>query len=73
MPALARQALDNALSEEGFSEMNNQPCDELLTCLVDGETLKIGNTVTTRYKTDNKTKVPDILFYDVPQVKEAKS
>lgn len=38
-------------------------------CTIEGDTLKIRNTTAKRFPdTSAKSKVPDILFYDVPQV-----
>lgn len=36
--------------------------------IVDDETTTIGRTLIPRYKSADTSKVPDILFYDVPQV-----
>jgi von Willebrand factor A domain-containing protein 8 len=40
-----------------------------ITCKYDNDNLTIGNTTIARYKTSASSKVPDILFYDLPQVK----
>lgn len=38
-----------------------------ISCEVSEDSVLIGKTRVPRYKTDSKSKVPDILFYDVPQ------
>lgn len=70
LPNIARQSLEKllstlnvvkpeALESEGHSDK----------CIIEGDTLKIRNTTAKRFPdTTAKSKVPDILFYDVPQV-----
>ncbi|XP_023941851.1 von Willebrand factor A domain-containing protein 8 [Bicyclus anynana] len=71
LPNLARRALDSASSKIGidppskFGIFNREP--QKVVCSVKDGILTIGNTSTNIYKTDALTKVPDILFYDVPQ------
>ncbi|GLG92294.1 Uncharacterized protein GBIM_00022, partial [Gryllus bimaculatus] len=65
LPALPRQALDKILLDEDLPLINAETSSP--TCKVEGEKVTIGNTTVPRYKTDAKTKIPDIQFYDVPQ------
>ncbi|XP_013145286.1 PREDICTED: von Willebrand factor A domain-containing protein 8 [Papilio polytes] len=71
LPNLARRALDGASQKIGidrptrFGLFNNN--EKKLPCNVQNGVLTIGNTTTEVFKTDALTKVPDILFYDVPQ------
>ncbi|XP_066993811.2 von Willebrand factor A domain-containing protein 8 [Anabrus simplex] len=67
LPTLARQALDNVLANADIDCQLTQHEPVSPVCRVDGDTLTIGKTTAQRYQTSNKTKVPDILFYDVPQ------
>ncbi|KAF4526552.1 hypothetical protein B566_EDAN009123 [Ephemera danica] len=66
LPTMARQALDSALLSSDVTPI--PPVDPKgLTCQVDDKTVKIGNTTSQRFVTTAKSKVPDVLFYDVPQ------
>lgn len=67
LPNMARQALDSALLEAGVKPAEQIEASEL-TCHVDDHTVTIGKTSITRHQTQTKSKVPDVLFYDVPQV-----
>ncbi|KAJ8722262.1 hypothetical protein PYW08_004664 [Mythimna loreyi] len=73
LPNLARRALDGASQRLGidpprrFGIFGNNPTETKVKCSVNNNVLTIGNTSTEIYKTDALTKVPDILFYDVPQ------
>jgi hypothetical protein len=67
LPTMARQALDSALLS---AQVTPVPQDDPkgLECIVDDKTVTIGNTTAKRFVTPTKSKVPDVLFYDVPQV-----
>ncbi|KPI95707.1 Uncharacterized protein KIAA0564-like [Papilio xuthus] len=71
LPNLARRALDGASQKIGidrptrFGLFGNN--EKKLPCNIRNGVLTIGNTSTQIFKTDALTKVPDILFYDVPQ------
>lgn len=71
LPNLARRALESASNQIGiqqpqrFGIFNKQ--SKKVECSVQNGVLKIGNTSTDVFKTNALTKVPDILFYDVPQ------
>lgn len=43
--------------------------DFSIKCKFDNDNLTIGSTTIARYKTDASSKVPNILFYDLPQVR----
>jgi hypothetical protein len=64
---MARQALDSALLEAGVKPVDQAAASEL-TCVLDDQTVTIGKTSISRHQTQTKSKVPDVLFYDVPQV-----
>jgi len=42
--------------------------DSSIKCKYDDDNLTIGSTTVSRYKTDASSKVPNVLFYDLPQV-----
>ncbi|XP_026486549.2 von Willebrand factor A domain-containing protein 8 [Vanessa tameamea] len=71
LPNLARRALDGASQKIGiqpptkFGIFGRDP--KKVGCSVQNGVLTIGKTSTEIFKTDALTKVPDILFYDVPQ------
>lgn len=73
LPNLARRALDGASQKLGidppkrFGIFGSNPSETKVKCSVNNNILTIGNTSTEIFKTDALTKVPDILFYDVPQ------
>lgn len=66
MPPLAKQALDKVLADRSITPdatyLNNR-----VETKVSENFVEIGSTKVPRYVTDVKTKVPDILFFDVPQ------
>lgn len=66
LPSLPRAALDGSLKRANISPTKSKSKANY-AIKSDGKTLKIGNTETSVYKTEAVTKVPDILFYDVPQ------
>ncbi|XP_041358414.1 von Willebrand factor A domain-containing protein 8-like [Gigantopelta aegis] len=71
LPRLAQSALDQTLEEVGITVMKKTPSEDSLersiTCEVKDNKLRIGDTKVTVYSPDNRTKVPDILFYENPQ------
>lgn len=66
LPAVPKQALEDCMKQLGIYPMKNKSIDTI-KCTVNDSSVTIGNTTMNRYKTDALTKVPDILFYDVPQ------
>lgn len=66
LPSIARQALEDSLKKFHIHPKKEGP-DSNIRCIVDQDTVTIGATTVSRYKTSALTKVPDILFYDVPQ------
>lgn len=69
LPALPRQALEDTLKrlDVQSAATNRTGTDEKIKCELDEKSVKIGKTKIERYTTRALTKVPDILFYDVPQ------
>uniref|UniRef100_A0AAG5DY10 von Willebrand factor A domain-containing protein 8 n=1 Tax=Anopheles atroparvus TaxID=41427 RepID=A0AAG5DY10_ANOAO len=69
MPSVARGVLESAvrrcLQDGGRTRdaLDRQPVTVELT----DETVRIGGTSVARYRTEAVSKVPDIVFYDVPQ------
>ncbi|XP_024941330.1 von Willebrand factor A domain-containing protein 8 isoform X2 [Cephus cinctus] len=66
LPAIAKQALEDSLKQHDIHPMKDQ-VDPNIKYEIIGNKLRIGDTIVDRYKTEALTKVPDILFYDVPQ------
>ncbi|PSN51375.1 von Willebrand factor A domain-containing protein 8, partial [Blattella germanica] len=67
LPTLARQALDKVLSDADISTIPQSSEPNSKVCEVQGNSVRIGNTVAPRYQTAASSKVPDVLFFDVPQ------
>ncbi|XP_069677328.1 von Willebrand factor A domain-containing protein 8 isoform X2 [Periplaneta americana] len=67
LPSLARQALDTILSDAGISSAGPHNVPSAAVCEVQGNIVRIGNTTAPRYQTSATSKVPDVLFFDVPQ------
>lgn len=66
LPLLTKQALENCLKKLQILPKNENFNEEII-CNVNEENLTIGETTMKRYKTNALTKIPDILFYNVPQ------
>jgi hypothetical protein len=69
LPALAQQALDTVLSDAGIVTVAEATDPTLKVCEVQDNVVRIGNTTAARYETSASSKVPDVLFFDVPQVR----
>ncbi|XP_056637109.1 von Willebrand factor A domain-containing protein 8 isoform X2 [Diorhabda sublineata] len=66
LPSLTRQVLDKTMEKIGIKQLPRKE-NEKIRCDIKGGFVTIGNTVAPVYKSDNLTKVPETLFYDVPQ------
>nr|KAF7423742.1 hypothetical protein H0235_009025 [Vespula pensylvanica] len=66
LPSVTKQALDDCLNRLNIIPKKDTT-DRMIDCEVTNETVKIGKTIVDRYNTKLLSKVPDILFYDVPQ------
>lgn len=66
LPSLPRAALENAIENVSISRPKNS-ANPTTSIQVENGILKIGSTSTKRYETNALTKVPDIVFFDVPQ------
>nr|XP_050853012.1 von Willebrand factor A domain-containing protein 8 [Vespula vulgaris]XP_050853013.1 von Willebrand factor A domain-containing protein 8 [Vespula vulgaris] len=66
LPSVTKQALDDCLNRLNIIPKKDTT-DRIIDCEVTNETVKIGKTIVDRYNTKLLSKVPDILFYDVPQ------
>lgn len=66
LPPMAKRALDDALSTQGIPNDTASENADIKSVVTDEEVI-IGNTRVERCLTAAKSKVPDILFYDVPQ------
>lgn len=68
LPQLPRAALENAIDKcDIYPEKNYGKEKQTRKISVEGNTLQIGTTKVEIQSTDAITKVPDILFYNVPQ------
>lgn len=65
LPSLPRAALENAIKKLSVKPVKEYESKSKI--IVDDNTLTIGQTTTKRYETDYVTKVPDVIFFDVPQ------
>ena len=63
LPALPREALSKEM--EQFEEIENSIAN--YKCVVENDTLTIGQTTVPLFQPDNKTKIPETLFYDTDQ------
>jgi hypothetical protein len=69
LPSLAQQALDTVLNDAAINTVAEPTGPTLKVCEVQGDVVRIGNTTAARYETSASSKVPDVLFFDVPQVR----
>lgn len=67
LPALPRAALENAIRNVGIERVRPTTREIDSSISIENNNLRIGTTASPLYRTDAVTKVPDILFYDVPQ------
>lgn len=66
LPSMTRQALEKTLAKIGIVP-SQAKITEKVKCEVQNGILTIGSTSCPVYKTENLSKVPNIVFYDVPQ------
>lgn len=70
LPQLTKQMLEKTLYSCSIQPTSVQLDESSIKCVYDdNDNLTIGNTTICRYKTDASSKVPNVLFYDLPQVK----
>ncbi|XP_050442272.1 von Willebrand factor A domain-containing protein 8 [Adelges cooleyi] len=67
LPQLTKQVLENTLYSCGIKPQSIKQDDSLIQCKYDDDSLTIGQTTVLRYKTNASSKVPNVLFYDLPQ------
>ncbi|KAL5014683.1 hypothetical protein ScPMuIL_008953, partial [Solemya velum] len=72
LPRLAKSGLEQALEEAGIEKQRHttltiEDLDQSLSCEVKDGMLRIGQTRVAVYDPENRTKVPDVLFYENPQ------
>ena len=66
LPTIPKQALEDTLKKLNIKAVPRETIEKI-KCVVDEKSVTIGNTTVKRYETNALTKVPDIVFYDVPQ------
>ena len=67
MPSLPREALEKMMADLSIEQMNSTNQLSKATCQVKDNTLTIGKTTVPLYCPENKTKIPETLFYDTEQ------
>ncbi|CAK9810181.1 von Willebrand factor A domain-containing protein 8 [Anthophora quadrimaculata] len=67
LPSVAKQALEDCCNRVGIVPMKRTVDMDNIKCQIKGNIVQIGETIVERYNTTALTKVPDVLFYDVPQ------
>lgn len=65
MPALPKATLENAIQQVGIQKPSSSRTKRKIT--LEGDLLTIGNTQMKLEPTDEKSKVPSTLFYEMPQ------
>lgn len=66
LPSVTKQALDDCLNRSNIIPKVDET-DRTIDYEVTDKTVRIGKTMADRYRTKLTSKVPDVLFYDVPQ------
>lgn len=69
LPQLTKQMLEKTLYSCSIQPIPLNDDGSLIKCSYDDTILTIGNTTVPRYKTDASSKVPNVLFYNLPQVR----
>lgn len=73
LPRLAQQALEEEMEAIGVKKTSAvhtiEGMDEATTCEIKDGVLRIGGTTVSVHDAENKMKVPDVLFYENPQVR----
>lgn len=67
LPAIAKQALEDCCRRLNIVLPRSAAENSELACAITEDTVRIGDTVVDRYRTAFLSKVPDIVFYDVPE------
>ena len=68
LPALPREAVNKEMEQIGIKDdIKANKFLGNLKCVVENDALTIGTTTVPLFKPDNKTKIPETLFYDTNQ------
>ncbi|XP_050525858.1 von Willebrand factor A domain-containing protein 8 [Daktulosphaira vitifoliae] len=67
LPLLTKQMLENTLRKCNIRPITSKENNSVIECKYNNEYVTIGQTTVSRYSTNATTKVPNILFYDLPQ------
>ena len=68
LPALPREAVNKEMEQIGIKDQDIKNANlGNLKCVVENDALTIGKTTMPLFKPDNKTKIPETLFYDTNQ------
>lgn len=68
LPQLTKQMLEKTLYSCNIEPISTDLNGSSIECKYDSDNLTIGNTTVPRYNTEASSKVPNVLFYDLPQV-----
>jgi len=66
LPAIAKEALEDSCRRLDIVPPESA-VDSMIECSVTEDSVKIGDTIVDRYRTEALSKIPDIVFYDVPE------
>lgn len=69
LPQLTKQMLEKTLYSCSIQPISTDINDSSIECKYDSGNLTIGSTTVPRYNTEASSKVPNVLFYDLPQVR----
>ncbi|GAB6029233.1 von Willebrand factor A domain-containing protein 8 [Chamberlinius hualienensis] len=67
LPSLTKTSFEKVLEEIGIRNEDAQQQTGAISCEVRDGIVRIGQTSVNLYETSSPSKVPDILFYDIPQ------
>ena len=68
LPALPKETLNKEMQLIGIEELESSPeLKNNLKCVIENDQLVVGQTAVPLFKPQNKTKIPETLFYDTDQ------
>ena len=67
LPALPREAVNKEMEQIGIKDQDIKAHLGNLKCVIENDALTIGQTTVPLFKPDNKTKIPETLFYETNQ------
>ena len=67
LPALPKETLSKEMQLIGIEEDSAELSKSNLKCVIENDQLVVGQTAVPLFKPENKTKIPETLFYDTDQ------